>query len=118
MRRTLLVLTVAALASLAAAAHADDGATHGSPAALPQARQSVRDLLVALGMPDLARALHRRSATPAELRGKGTLGEACHSWETDGDDKIYEGTYSDKAPTSPKGGTCGAVVPSRPTKLV
>jgi hypothetical protein len=37
MRRTFLALTVAALASFAAAVHADDGATSGSTVALPHA---------------------------------------------------------------------------------
>jgi hypothetical protein len=78
MRRTFLALTVAALASFAAGVHADDGAALGSTVALPQARQSVDQLLVAFGMPDLVRAPHHR-VTPANVVGNGTIGEPCHA---------------------------------------
>ena len=58
---TLFAFTLAALASFAPVAHADDGAPPGSSAALSKPRQSVDHLLVALGMPDLARSSHRRT---------------------------------------------------------
>jgi hypothetical protein len=78
MHRTLLALTVAALASFATAVRADDGHALGSTVVLPQARQSVDRLLVALGMPDLVRPPHRR-VTPANVVGNGTIGEKCHA---------------------------------------
>lgn len=88
MCRTVLALTVAALASFATAVHADDGATSGSTVALPR----VSHLLVALGMPDLVRLPHRL-VTPADVRGKGTVGEDCHADE--GYNHIYIGKYKE-----------------------
>lgn len=98
MRRTLLVLTVATLANFATAVHADTGAALGSTAASPQARQSVDHLLVALGMPNLARSPHR-AVTPASVVGKGTIGEPCHAERPNaygGTDTCNNGKYTEK----------------------
>ena len=98
MRRTSLALTVAALASFATAVHAGDGAALKSTAALPQARQSVDQLLVALGMPDLVRPPHRR-VMPANVVGKGTIGEPCHATRPNaygGTDVCNYGKYTEK----------------------
>jgi hypothetical protein len=93
MRHTFLALSVAVLAIFATAVHADDGAALGSTVALPQARQSLDHLLVALGMPDLVRPPHLR-VTPATVVGKGTLGTDCHASNAIGD-YLNDGTYSD-----------------------
>jgi hypothetical protein len=97
MRRTLLALTVAVLAGFVSAVHADDGAASGSTVALPQAKRSVGHLLVALGMPDLVRPPHRR-AMPANVVGKGTIGEPCHAERPNafgGTDTCNDGKYTD-----------------------
>src|SRR4051794_7388926 len=98
MRRTFLVLTVATLASFATAVHVDAGTASGSAIVLPQARQSVDHLLVALGMPDLVRPPHCR-ATPAKVVGKGTIGESCHAERPNaygGTDVCNDGKYTER----------------------
>jgi hypothetical protein len=97
MRCTFLALSVLAAASFAVAVQADD-ITPRSTAALPQARQSVDQLLVALGMPDLVRPLHRW-VTPANVVGSGTIGESCHAEranEYGGTDHCNDGKYEEK----------------------
>ena len=99
MRGTVLALTVAALASFATAVRADDGAALRSTAALPQARQSVDHLLVALGMPNLVRLPHRR-VTPANVVGNGTIGDPCHAERPNaygGTDTCNYGKYTEES---------------------
>jgi hypothetical protein len=98
MGRTILALTVAALASFATAVHADDSAAPGSTVTSPRARQSVDHLLVALGMPELVRPPHLR-VTPADVIGKGTIGEPCHAVRASaygGDEHCNYGKYTEK----------------------
>ena len=98
MRPTFLALIVAMLASFVTTVYADTGSTMGATVALPQARQSVDYLLVALGMPDLARPAHR-VVTPANVIGKGNLGEPCHAERPNsngGTDLCNDGKYIER----------------------
>jgi hypothetical protein len=97
MGRTILALTIAALANFATAVHADSAAP-GSTVTSPQARQSVDHLLVALWTPELVRPSHRW-ATPADVIGKGTIGEACHAERPNSNgstDHCNYGNYKEK----------------------
>jgi len=98
MHRAFLALIVAALASLATAVRADDGAVPGSTVALPHAGPSLDRLLVALGAPELVRPPHRR-VTPANVVGSGTIGAACHAERPNpygGTDVCNYGKYEEK----------------------
>jgi hypothetical protein len=78
--------------------HADAGAALGATVALPQARPSVDNLLVALGIPDLVRSPQRR-ATPANVDGKGTIGQPCHATRPNaygGTDVCNNGKYTEQ----------------------
>jgi hypothetical protein len=95
MPRTFLALTIAALASFATAAHADDGATARSTTALSHAEQSRGHLVVALVAPDLLRPPHGQVIL-ADLVGKGVLGQPCNASAVNsqgGTDHIYIGKY-------------------------